>query len=192
MRGRDLFRGRLLPLTISVLAGGAIGVAIAGLPSTNALSGRGGSPDLTVKPGALIDLVDLTVPALVTIPEPLPPAPESPSQTTTTVPSDGLRERSALLVEVTNANGATGIARTWADRALALGYADPNLSMAPVATDSIIYYADGFEGEAQRLADELGTTSLEIRPIADAPTTSPVFAGELLILIGRNVPELPG
>lgn len=189
-RGLKFFRGRLLPLTISVIAGAVIGVAIAGMPDSNALTGRGNAPDLTVKPGALIDPTDLTVPSILTVPGPVPPAPEDPSSTTTVAPGDGLRNRADLVLMVSNANGEKGLARTWADRAVALGYPDPDLSTTGTATDSVIYYIEGFEGEARRLADELATTPIEIRPIGTSPATSPPFTGQLLLILGRNVPVI--
>lgn len=189
--GLRLLRGKFLPLTISVVAGAAIGVLIAGLPDSGALTNRNGSPDLTVKPGALIDPTDLTVPSLLTIPGPVPPAPDVPEGSTTTVsPDDALRDQSDLVVMVSNANGTNGIARTWADRAIAFGYPDPMLSTASTFSDTVVFYAEGFEGEARRLVEELEAPSIEIRPLSAAPVTSPPFTGQLLLMIGRNVPEV--
>ncbi len=191
MRGPRLLRGGLLPLTISLVAGGAIGVLIAGMPDSGALTNRDGSPVLTVKPGSLIDPTDLTVPSLLTVPGPVPPAPDVPGESSTTSnPDDGLRARADLVVVVSNANGTNGLARAWADRAITLGYPDPDLSTGATTTDTVVYYAEGFDGEAERLVAELATTPIEIRPIASAPVTSPPFTGQLLVLIGKNVPEI--
>lgn len=191
LRNFRIFRGRLLPLTISLIAGAGIGLAIAGIPSSNALTDRGGAPDLTVKPGALIDPADLTVPPLLTIPGPVPPAPVVPDDSSSTsTPDSALRSRADIVVMVSNGNGGKGLARSWADRALALGYPDPDLSTVLSATDTVVYYAPGYEGEAQRLASELATTMLEIKPLASAPVTSPAFTGQLLVVLGKNVPTL--
>lgn len=194
-----IFRGRILPLTIALIAGAAVGLVIAGMPDSGALLSRGDSPDLTVKPGALIDPSQLTVPPELASPGPVPPtsAPApAPAESTTIAPAtsvagDGLRPRAETVVIVSNGNGANGLARTWANRAVALGYSDPNLSTARTTADTVVYFAEGFEGEARRLADELATTPITVRPIAEAPVTTPPFDGNVLLMLGKNLPTLP-
>lgn len=190
MRRRPrLLRRRLLPATLSVLAGVAIGVVVAGLPDAEALNPIAGRPPLTVKPGALIDPSELTVPPMVLSPSSVPGAGSTTGQAsittaTTTTLVDELLPRNELIVMVANGNRTPGSASEWAAELEALGYAPPQVSNTGETSGWVVYFSAGFEKEARRLAQELTPTPLLTAPLSDAPDTDPGFEGQLLVVIG--------
>ncbi|MFM7126072.1 MAG: hypothetical protein ACKOYO_04330, partial [Actinomycetota bacterium] len=50
------------------------------------------------------------------------------------------------------------------------------------------YFADGYEGEAQRLAADLQASFLPVSlatiPLSRAPRTDPAFTGQILLVLG--------
>lgn len=188
MRRRPrLLRRRLLPATLSVLAGVAVGVVVAGLPDAEALNPIAGRPPLTVKPGALIDPSELTVPPMVLTPSSVAGSGSTSGQstsTTSTTLADGLLTRQELIVMVANGNRTPGSATQWATELETLGYTAPQVSNTGETTAWVVYYSAGFEEEAKRLAQEMTTTPLQTAPLRDAPDTDPAFEGDLLVVIG--------
>ena len=180
---------RLLPITVSVLAGLALGVGVSGLPDTEALNPIAGRPPLTVKPGALIDPSELTVPPMVRSSSTL-----VTSNTDTVISDapvqadDGLTARSELVVMVANGNGTAGTATKWAGELVTLGYFNPQVGNTNPTESWVVYYASGFDQEATQLAQELssvpGASAVVIAPIEQAPSTQPGFEGQLLVVIG--------
>jgi len=188
MRRRPLLlRRRLLPTTVSVLAGLAIGVGVAGLPGAEALNPIAGRPPLTVKPGVLIDPSELTVPPMVLSPNSVSGSESTNVQSaTTTTLADPLLAREELIVMVANGNGTPGSAREWASELEVLGYKGPEVADTPETTEWVVYYSVGLEKEAERLAQELTSTPLLTAPLDEAPNTSPQFEGQLLVVIGAD------
>ena len=191
MKRRPRFLGRrLLPFTVSIVGGLAVGVGVSGLPDLEALNPIADRPPITVKPGALIDPSDLTVPQLVFSPSSLAPS-ESPSESTSTTSTslvEELRPRTDLVIMVANGNGGAGVASQRADQIEQLGYTRPQLSNTAVTPNWVVYYAPGFEQEASRLIEDWGISLLTSAPLDQAPATQPQFAGQLLVVIGTRVP----
>lgn len=186
-----LARRSLFPLAIALLSGLVIGVGVAGLPDPETLNPVAGRPPLTVKPGVLVDPSEFTVPPLLLSPSSLPSVPTtSTTSTTTTVPGDGLRIRNAFLITVANGNRTAGAAAQWADRLVSLGYGAPALANAGQTMEWTIYFAEGFEGEAQRLAADLAANFLPVVlptvPLSRAPQTDPPFQGQILLVLGMR------
>jgi hypothetical protein len=197
MSRRPRFLGRkLLPFTVSILGGLAVGVGVSGLPDSEALNPIAGRPPITVKPGALIDPSELTVPPLVLPSSSLAPSESPPESTTTTstpatstTPTDGLRPRTELVIMVANGNGGRGVATQRADQIQQLGYARPQLSDTAITVNWVVYYAPGFEREASRLIQDWGISILTSAPLDQGPATRPGFEGQLLVVIGSKVLE---
>lgn len=176
---------------ISLLAGLLIGVGVAGLPDPETLNPVAGNPPLTVKPGSLIDPSEFTVPPLLLSPSTLAGSSGSTtSSSTSTTITDGLRPRDALQLMVANGNRTPGSAALWADRLVSLGYQRPVLANAVQVVEWTIYFADGYEGEAQRLAADLQANFLPVSlatiPLSRAPRTDPAFTGQILLVLGSQ------
>lgn len=189
-RRQRLIRRSVFPLLISLLAGLLIGVGVAGLPDPETLNPVAGNPPLTVKPGVLIDPSEFTVPPLLLTPSSIVASGGSTtsSSTTSTTVSDGLRARNDVLLMVANGNRTPGSAALWGDRLVSLGYGRPVLANAGQVEQWTIYFAEGFEGEAQRLAADLLANFLPVTlttiPLSRAPRTDPAFTGQILLVLG--------
>ncbi|MFM8380567.1 MAG: LytR C-terminal domain-containing protein [Actinomycetota bacterium] len=189
-RRQRLIRRSVFPLVISVLAGLLIGVGVAGLPDPEALDPLTGNPPLTVKPGVLVDPSEFTVPPLLLTPSTIVGSGDSTisTSTTSTTVSDGLRTRNAVLLMVANGNRTPGAAALWGDRLVSLGYGRPVLANTGQVEQWTIYFADGYAGEAQRLAADLQASFLPVSlatiPLSRAPRTDPAFTGQILLVLG--------
>lgn len=187
-RRQRLIRRSAIPLAIALVSGLLIGVGVAGLPDPETLNPVAGRPPLTVKPGILTDPSELTVPPLLLSPATI--SPPTSSSTTTTVPSDVLRSRTEIEIMVANGNRTTGAAAQWGNRLVSLGYSQPDLANTAETTEWIIYYADGYQGEAQRLAADLVSEFLDVSPatapLSQAPSTQPPFQGQILLVLGMR------
>lgn len=175
---------------LSVVAG----VAVAGVPGT-------GSADPTIVVPASTDPPPTTITPTT---EPAPPVtdvaatttttdettttvPESTTTeaaaTSTTAPEPVLPERSALDVVVANGANIGGIASATSQDLEDAGYVDVR---ATDGTDivffTIVYYEEGFQGSAERLADDLGLPATSTGPMSDAPDVIGGLDGEVLLV----------
>ena len=145
------------------------GVAIAGLPNNVP--------------------VDATIIPPTTTEAPTPTAPETTEPDTTdpsdSVPAD-LPDRSEISVGAANGAGIAGTASRAVARLEALGYVDVTpLDGTEVAQLTTIYYADGFEEAALRMADDLELLPEFVAPLDEAPEAVDLAADtELLAYIG--------
>lgn len=163
---------------------------MAGLPDPDTLNPVAGRPPLTVKPGVLVDPSEFTVPPLLLSPSTLASTPTTSSTTTTTIPGEELRLRSEILVMVANGNRTAGAAAQWGDRLVSLGYGQAALANTGETSEWIIYFVDGYDAEARRLAADLAGNFLPITlptlPISRAPDTQPSFEGQILLVLGMR------
>ena len=90
-------------------------------------------------------------------------------ETSDSDPTD-LPDRSDLIVVVANGAGVAGAAARNIVRLTEAGYADltPRDGIDTIEF-TMIYYADGFEDAALRLADDLDLLPVFVAPLADAP-----------------------
>jgi hypothetical protein len=192
-------------IVVVVLSVGA-GVAIAGVPNSVA-------QDPTIQVPVTIDSTDpaSTEPAS-TEPAATEPAVTEPGDTepattvadttttttaapittespTTTVP---LPERSELDVAVANAANVGGAATRVSNALEDLGYVDVGSYDGRQIVDvTVIYAAEGFQGSADRLADEIGIGPGLVFPIDGAPDIERLEAASLIVYLGRDVVTLP-
>jgi hypothetical protein len=183
---------------VALLAAGA-GVAIAGMPDNDPVAATivvrtiaddasttvpGTSATTTAAPETTS--VDTTESA-TTAPNTTEPDTTEPG-TTDADPSEAgpLPSRGELVVVVANGSGINGAAATNVVRLEALGYADLQaLNGTEQFEFTIIYYADGFEDAALRLADDLDVIPDFVAPLADAPVVVDLPADvQLLTYIG--------
>lgn len=174
---------------VALLAIGA-GVAIAGLPDNVPVDDTIVAPTTTVAPeptAPATDVPDTTdVPETTDAPETtrVPETTDAPETTDSVVP--GIPERAELVVLVANGSGLSGAAALNATRLEEIGYVDVLMRNGTTTVEfTTIYYADGFEEAADRLAEDLDLLPEFVAPFAEAPAVIDLPAGvELLAYIG--------
>jgi hypothetical protein len=111
------------------------------------------------------------------------------SSTTTTVA--GQREPGDVSVLVANGSGVAGLAGDLSERVGAAGYetAEPaNISEDDAVSSSTVYYADGYEAEAEAVA----TTLSPQPPVAPMPDPAPVAdlrGATVLVVVGPDLAD---
>jgi hypothetical protein len=174
---------------VGLLSIGA-GVAIAGLPDNVPVDATIISPTTTVAPERT--LPETTV-ATTTAPPTTEPDASAPDTTisSTTVPdtaaptttdSTDLPDRSELFTIVANGSNIAGAASRNVERLRAIGYTDivPRNGTG-VAEFTTIYFADGFEAAALRLAEDLDLLPFYVAPIEGMPTVLELPDGAQLV-----------
>ncbi len=187
-------------VTVGLLSIGA-GVAIAGLPDNVPV-------DATIIPPTTTEASETTVPSTtattttattVTVPETTEPDTTEPdttepdtTQPDTTRPDDSVQvesgERGDMAVAVANGANVAGAASNLGARLEQLGYVDvASLNGSDIFEFTVVYYADGFELAALRMAEDLALLPDFIAPLDDAPSVGALPAGtELLVYLGRD------
>jgi hypothetical protein len=88
----------------------------------------------------------------------------------TTEPPTSIPDRADIIVISANGSGLSGAAALNADRLEAAGYVDVGLRNGTQVFDfTVIFYADGFEDAAVRMAGDLELLPEFVAPLADAP-----------------------
>jgi cytoskeletal protein RodZ len=181
---------------VALLAIGA-GVAIAGLPNNVPASATITSPTSTetsesttaptsVAPDTTETTTETTTPVTTTA-DTTAPAPTEPDVTEPTDP-DALPDRSEIVVAVANGAGIGGTAARNVERLAALGYENlTQLDGTEIVEFTVIYFADGFDAAAARMAEEFELLPVFVAPLADAPAVVDLPDDtELLAYIGTD------
>jgi hypothetical protein len=93
-----------------------------------------------------------------------------------------------LRVVVANAGGVNGLAARYTDRVSGLGYASVEPANATDRRDvSIVYWSPGREGEARRLAEQLGVAAVE--PLPGDRIVLGNFVADVWAMIGFDLEE---
>lgn len=174
-------------VVVAVLSIG-IGVAIAGLPSSANVD-----PTVLVPLPTVVPAESTTPPVtevVVTEPPETTAPPTTESETTTTVATTTttttlppLPERAEVGVVVANGANIGGIASSTADALEELGYESVRATDGTeVVFFSIVYFVDGAEALALRMADDLELEPTSVAPIAEAPDILADFDDELLLV----------
>ena len=176
---------------VGLLSIGA-GVAIAGLPNNVPVDATIIPPTTTEAPEpTLATTTTMALPTTTTEPETTEPETTEPdttdSDTTDSVPAE-LPERSEIIVAAANGANVAGAALQVASQLEELGYADVlPLNGSDIFEFTTIYFADGFEEAALRMADDLELLPDFVVPIEESPTLADLPADtELLAYIGRD------
>jgi hypothetical protein len=178
---------------VGLLSIGA-GVAIAGLPDNVPVDATIIPPTTTEAPPPTVP--ETTAPPTTATPdtttpettEPETTEPETTEPDTTDPEVDELAERSELIVVAANGANVAGTAVRLAELLEGLGYVDVlPLNGSDIVEFTTIYFAEGFEDAAVRLADDLDLLAEFVAPLEDAPSVAELPADtELLAYIGRD------
>jgi hypothetical protein len=172
-------------------------VAIAGLPDNSPAAATLAPPTTattttTEVPDPTTTVAPTTVPETTepetTEPEPDTTEPEtSGPETTDSVPGE-LPERGDLSVVAANGANVAGAALRMATLLEEFGYVDiAQLNGSDIVEFTVVYYADGFEEAALRLAEDLDLLPEFVAPLDDAPSVADLPDDvELLVYIGRD------
>ena len=181
-------------LVVALLSIGA-GVAIAGLPDNSSAGAT--VPPTTVSTTTTTEApAPTTTVAPTTVPETTEPETTSPEttepettepDTTDSVPEE-LPERDELIVVAANGANVAGAALRMATLLEEFGYVDiAQLNGTDIVEFSVVYYADGFEEAALRLAEDLDLLDEFVAPLDDAPAVVDLPDDvELLVYVGRD------
>ncbi len=184
-------------LVVGLLSIGA-GVAIAGLPDNTSVDATIIPPTTTTTteaPASTTTVAPTTVPE-TTEPSTTEPETTEPSTTvtSTTEPSTTdalpaeLPERDELVVVAANGSNVAGAAARMATRLDELGYVDVAQMNGPdIVEFSVVYYAEGLEEAALRLAEDLDLLAEFVAPLEDAPAVVDLpDDADLLVYVGRD------
>jgi hypothetical protein len=141
-------------------------------------------PETTTAPATTTTEPDTTEPeSETTEPESDTTEPESTDSDPTELP-----ERSELAVASANGANVAGAALRVATQLEELGYVGVvPLNGSDIVEFTTIYFADGFEDAALRLAEDLALAPEFVAPIDDAPSVAELPADiELLTYVGRD------
>jgi len=175
---------------VGLLSIGA-GVAIAGLPNNVPVDATIIPPTTTEAPEPTLATATTAQPTTTTDPETTEPETTEPdttdSDTTDSVPAE-LPERSEIIVAAANGANVPVAALRLATQLEELGYVDVlPLNGSDIVEFTTIYFADGFEEAALRMADDLELLPDFVAPIEESPALADLPADtELLAYIGRD------
>ena len=195
-------------VSVVILSIGA-GVAIAGIPESAAQEPRLPLPSTTevigqddAAPGteSVVTEPIATEPAGTTAPETTiesstttTTTTSSTTTTTTTTTTVPLPDRSEVPVRVANGANVGGSATRVSNALEELGYVDVRSFDGDVIVDvTAIYAAEGFEGPAERLSEEVGLEPGLVFPIEVVPDVPGLGTSTRIVLyLGRDVESLP-
>ena len=158
-----------------VAVGAAIGVAVAGFPSS-------GSDDP-------VRVVASSEPPARTTSSSPPTTAESSTTTeaSTTTTTVLLRPPAELTVLVANASGVRGAAAALTAEVGAAGYvmADP-IDATDNSATSVVNFVAGFDMEAGDLAGRLGLPAGSVAPMPDPPPVDDLAGAQLVVVVGTD------
>lgn len=137
-------------------------------------------------------------PVTTTTPAAVQPLPETTTGTTGITVTTGtsvvpdvapLLDRAAVRVVLANGDGRFNLVGINADRILPLGYltiAQTDLSESGRVARTTIYFRDGFDGEARRLAEDLLVPAALLEPLGDRTATNADASGDVIALLGPD------
>jgi len=165
-------------VVVGVLSIGA-GVAIAGLPNNVPV-------DATIIPPTTTDAPEPAAAPATAVPA-IDPDTTTDPDSADPVPAE-LADRSEIVVSAVDGSNVAGIALRVATELEDLGYVDVlPLNGTVIEELTTVYFADGFEEAALRMADDLDLPPESVAPIEDSPSVADLPADiELLVYIGRD------
>ena len=182
---------------VGLLSIGA-GVAIAGLPNNVPVDATIIPPTTTEAPESTVATTttpETTVSTTTSAPTTAPTTtvstttePENSSPETTDSVPDELPDRGELDVGAANGANVSGAASRIAAQLEELGYVEVSLRNGTNILDfTVVYYADGFEESALRLAADLDLLPDFVAPIDDSPPVPDLPTDvELLVYVGLD------
>ena len=173
---------------VALLSIGA-GVAIAGLPDNVPVDATIIPPTTTEAPETTLPETTIQTTTVPSTTEPETTEPETTEPETTepeTTEPETVPDRSEIIVGVANGAGIAGAAARNVVRLTEAGYVEVTpLDGSDVVDLTVVYYADGFEAAAVRMAEDLDLLPEFVQPLEDAPEVVDLDPDvELLAYIG--------
>lgn len=105
------------------------------------------------------------------------------SSTTTTAP----RAPAEVKVLVANGSGVNGAAGSQTEELEALGYVTANPTDAERVTSSVVYFTEGYQAEAQVLAEAIGAAEGAVTPLPTPAPVSDMQLSNVLVVLGPDL-----
>lgn len=107
--------------------------------------------------------------------------------TTPALPPLTVRDRADVRLVLANGDGRYNLVGRNVDRLRPLGYVEiDQTDLANYVDRTTIYFRDGFEVEAYRLADDLSVPDALVEPLGLVPVTNDDGAGDVIALLGPD------
>ncbi|MEZ5224274.1 MAG: LytR C-terminal domain-containing protein [Ilumatobacteraceae bacterium] len=115
------------------------------------------------------------------------PTGSTDSTTAPALPPLTVRDRADVRLVLANGDGRYNLVGRNVDRLRPLGYVDiDQTDLANYVDRTVIYFRDGFEVEAYRLADDLAVPDALVEPLGLVPVTNDDGAGDVIALLGPD------
>ncbi|MCB1002492.1 MAG: LytR C-terminal domain-containing protein [Acidimicrobiales bacterium] len=117
------------------------------------------------------------------------PATTTATSTTTApaLPPLTVRDRAEVRLVVANGDGRYNLVGRNVDRLRPLGYVEiDQTDLSNYVDRTTIYFREGFEVEAYRLADDLSVPGALVEPLGPVPVTNDDGAGDVIALLGPD------
>lgn len=111
---------------------------------------------------------------------------EDPDATTTTT-TEAPRPPSEVKVLVGNGSGVNGAAGGATDALEALGYVTGTPANAERVPETVIYFTDGYEAEAEALAEAMGAAPTAVTPMPAVAPVDDLQLANLLVILGPDL-----
>lgn len=109
------------------------------------------------------------------------------ASTTATPAAPELPKPAEIKLAVLNGTTISGFAAKTAGRAQGLGYPTPTAGNTPTTTDpTTVYFRDGKRPSAQRVAKDLGFTTIKPLPASGAVATSAPATADVIVVLGAT------
>ncbi|MGA2969918.1 MAG: LytR C-terminal domain-containing protein [Acidimicrobiales bacterium] len=110
------------------------------------------------------------------------------STTTTTVASTQTTiAKTRVRVQVANGTNVTGLARTYTQRLITLGWdALPEVN-GPATTVTVVYYHGGFQWAAREVAQEIKVKSTQVKPLRNPRVVTGAATDDVIVVLGHDL-----
>jgi hypothetical protein len=115
-------------------------------------------------------------------------SPLSPLATTTTAHSAStVLPKSKVRVQVANGTSTTGLARTYTQRLLTLGWDTLPQMNGPKVTSTVIYFNPGFKWSAKEIANELHASAKSVQAYNGQILISGASTDDVIVILGPDL-----
>lgn len=112
---------------------------------------------------------------------------EDDPEATTTTTTEAPRPPSEVKVLVGNGSGVNGAAGGATDALEALGYVTGTPANAERVPATVIYFTDGYEAEAEALAEAMGAPPTAVTPMPAVAPVDDLQLANLLVILGPDL-----
>lgn len=107
--------------------------------------------------------------------------------TTTTHSSSTVVPKSKVRVQVANGTSTTGLARTYTQRLLTLGWDTLPQMNGPKVTATVIYYNPGFKWAAVEIASEIHASTKSVQPYNGQNLITGALTDDVIVILGPDL-----